>query len=101
MTKKDVPADNPGLAKLPTEVRNRMGYKRKGGEVTANSMGRGVNLANGGRIVYKTDGGSFGQDETSPIDKEHSKRTEETNKKRRTEQEERTKLLLETKQYDD
>jgi hypothetical protein len=75
----------------------------KDGKVTQADvlMGRGVKLANGGRIVYKTDGGSFGQDETSPIDKEHSKRTEETNKKRRTEQEERTKLLLETKQYDD
>ena len=53
MTKKDVQADNPGLAKLPTKVRNRMGYKKKGGKVNANSMGRGVNLANGGRIVYR------------------------------------------------
>ena len=33
MTKKDVPADNPGLAKLPTHVRNKMGYMKKGGRV--------------------------------------------------------------------
>ena len=31
---KDVDADaNPGLAKLPTKVRNKMGYKRSGGSV--------------------------------------------------------------------
>mgnify|MGYP003636980580 CR=1 FL=1 len=28
---KDVPASNPGLAKLPKEVRNKMGYAKKGG----------------------------------------------------------------------
>lgn len=27
------PSANPGLAKLPTEVRNKMGYKKKGGKV--------------------------------------------------------------------
>ena len=64
MTKKDVPADNPGLAKLPTKVRNRMGYKQGGGKVTANSMGRGVNLANGGRIVYKDNGEQIGGNPT-------------------------------------
>jgi hypothetical protein len=26
-------ASNPGLSKLPTEVRNKMGYKKKGGKV--------------------------------------------------------------------
>ena len=26
---KEVPADNPGLAKLPEEVRNNMGFQRK------------------------------------------------------------------------
>ena len=31
MAKKTVPADNPGLAKLPTPVRNKMGYMMKGG----------------------------------------------------------------------
>lgn len=28
---KDVPTDNKGLAKLPTEVRNKIGYKKMGG----------------------------------------------------------------------
>lgn len=28
---KSVPSDNPGLAKLPETVRNRMGYMAKGG----------------------------------------------------------------------
>jgi hypothetical protein len=28
---KDVPAGKKGLAKLPTEVRNKMGYKKNGG----------------------------------------------------------------------
>jgi len=30
-----VPADKKGLAKLPTAVRNKMGYKAKGGKATA------------------------------------------------------------------
>jgi hypothetical protein len=33
---KDVPADNVGLGKLPTEVRNKMGYKKMGGEKLLN-----------------------------------------------------------------
>jgi len=32
---KEVPEDNPGLGKLPTEVRNKMGYMRDGGGVNA------------------------------------------------------------------
>jgi hypothetical protein len=28
---KEVPDDNPGLSKLPTDVRNKMGYMKKGG----------------------------------------------------------------------
>ena len=31
---KSVPADKKGLAKLPTTVRNKMGYKAKGGKAT-------------------------------------------------------------------
>jgi hypothetical protein len=31
MAKKSVPAGNPGLAKLPSKVRNKMGYMMKGG----------------------------------------------------------------------
>ena len=30
---KKVPADNKGLAKLPTKVRNKMGYMKRGGMV--------------------------------------------------------------------
>ena len=30
---KSVPSDNTGLSKLPTEVRNKMGYMKKGGAV--------------------------------------------------------------------
>lgn len=32
---KDVPAGKKGLAKLPTEVRNKMGFKKMGGSVKA------------------------------------------------------------------
>jgi len=32
---KEVPEDNPGLGKLPTEVRNKMGYMKEGGNVNA------------------------------------------------------------------
>ena len=31
--KKEVPEDNPGLAKLPEEVRNKMGFMASGGNV--------------------------------------------------------------------
>ena len=30
---KAVPADNKGLKKLPTKVRNKMGFMKKGGKV--------------------------------------------------------------------
>ena len=42
---KDVPASNPGLAKLPKEVRNRMGYAKKGKEMMyghGGGMGMGM-----------------------------------------------------------
>jgi len=32
---KEVPEDNPGLSKLPQEVRNKMGYMKQGGGVNA------------------------------------------------------------------
>ena len=35
---KQVPADNKGLAKLPTEVRNKMGYMKQGGEKLLTKM---------------------------------------------------------------
>ena len=34
-TLKDIPPDNKGLPKLPTDVRNKMGFKKKGGTVKA------------------------------------------------------------------
>ena len=82
MTKKDVPADNPGLAKLPTKVRNRMGYKKKGGKVNANSMGRGVNLANGGRIVYRVGGDPIGGNPTQGTPSQGQRAYEDQIKKR-------------------
>ena len=82
MTKKDVPADNPGLAKLPTEVRNRMGYKKKGGKINANSMGRGVNLANGGRIVYRVGGDQIGGNPTQGTPSQGQRTYEEQIKNR-------------------
>jgi hypothetical protein len=35
---KSVPADKKGLAKLPTVVRNKMGYMKNGGEKLLNKM---------------------------------------------------------------
>ena len=32
--------ENPGLAKLPTEVRNKMGYMKKGGKVKHSDMSK-------------------------------------------------------------
>ncbi len=36
---KDVPPGKVGLSKLPTEVRNKMGYKKMGGSATKMKMG--------------------------------------------------------------
>tara|TARA_R100000234_G_scaffold34210_1_gene20260 strand:- start:2226 stop:3950 length:1725 start_codon:yes stop_codon:yes gene_type:complete len=41
---KPVPEDNPGLAKLPEKVRNRMGYMQDGGEVQDNTATNIMNL---------------------------------------------------------
>jgi hypothetical protein len=38
---KAVPADNKGLKKLPTKVRNKMGYMKKGGKVGMGKAMRG------------------------------------------------------------
>lgn len=44
---KEVPADNKGLAKLPTEVRNKMGYVKMGGEKLLSKMtyGGGIDMS--------------------------------------------------------
>ena len=47
---------NPGLAKLPTKVRNKMGYMKKGGRVKMKSGG----MAKKGRVA-KSDKNSHGQ----------------------------------------
>ena len=41
---------NPGLAKLPTKVRNKMGYKKKGGKVVAKKKGCAVKKMGGGMM---------------------------------------------------
>ena len=38
---KDVPSGNKGLGKLPTPVRNKMGYKAYGGKAKKKMMGGG------------------------------------------------------------
>jgi hypothetical protein len=66
---KDIPSDNKGLGKLPTEVRNKMGYKKMGGEKLLNKMTMGgamdmseefvTKMRNGGdtmRATYKYGG---------------------------------------------
>ena len=45
--KKMKKVDNPGLAKLPTDVRNTMGYMKNGGKVKPKGM------KNGGKVKPK------------------------------------------------
>ena len=52
---KDVPEDNVGLGKLPTPVRNKMGYKKKGGKV-GKPLGCGQAERGFGRGPYKKRG---------------------------------------------
>ena len=46
---KSVPSGNKGLKKLPTEVRNKMGYMAKGGAVMK-AKGGSVKMAKGGAV---------------------------------------------------
>tara|TARA_A100000172_G_scaffold35393_1_gene21514 strand:- start:233 stop:586 length:354 start_codon:yes stop_codon:yes gene_type:complete len=39
---KEVPAGNKGLSKLPTNVRNKMGYMKKGGKIDIRYKGGGI-----------------------------------------------------------
>ena len=52
---KAVPAGNEGLSKMPTDVRNKMGYMKRGGSVKKMGMGgkcRGMGAATrGGNFV--------------------------------------------------
>ena len=40
---------NPGLSKLPTEVRNKMGYMKKGGQVKSSASKRADGIAQRGK----------------------------------------------------
>jgi hypothetical protein len=53
---KNVPADNKGLAKLPTKVRNDMGYAKGGGKVMKYKKGGMVYMKNGGVVKASKDG---------------------------------------------
>jgi hypothetical protein len=48
MTRKEVPEDNPGLAKLPEPVRNKMGFRASGGAIKK--------MKNGGMAKCPRDG---------------------------------------------
>lgn len=50
---KDVPAGKVGLGKLPTEVRNKMGYKKNGGAVGKAKTGGTVKYKMGGAMKGK------------------------------------------------
>jgi len=51
---KQVPAGNKGLAKLPKEVRNKMGYMNKGGMSMKCTCGKGgmCNCGKGKKMAY-------------------------------------------------
>jgi hypothetical protein len=52
-TLKDVPADKVGLSKLPTAVRNKMGFKKMGGSTTKMKMGGVFQTTSGGGTTMK------------------------------------------------
>ena len=52
---KPVPKENVGLSKLPTPVRNKMGYMKKGGKV-GKPLGCGVAQKGFGKGPYKKQG---------------------------------------------
>ncbi len=60
---KDVPASKVGLAKLPTEVRNKMGYKKNGGATVAKASmgGTAPKKGMGGAMKYKMGGSMKGK----------------------------------------
>jgi hypothetical protein len=53
---KDVPAKNQGLSKLPTKVRNKMGFKKGGGQAMKYRKGGMVYMKNGGVVKASNDG---------------------------------------------
>ena len=59
---KDVPADNKGLSMLPTNVRNNMGFKAKGGAIKKMAGGKQVKkmMSGGGKAKSMAKGGAKG-----------------------------------------
>ena len=56
---KPVPSDNKGLAKLPTAVRNKMGYAKMGTETSLlNKMSMGGSMDMVGMLEKRTYGGT-------------------------------------------
>ena len=53
---KDIPEGNKGLPKLPTEVRNKMGFKKDGGLVSATAKLKAKGLTHGGPVRGKARG---------------------------------------------
>ena len=45
-----IPAENKGLPNLPTAVRNKMGFKKRGGRVVKRAVGGGVALRGLGAV---------------------------------------------------
>ena len=68
---KSVPADKKGLAKLPTEVRNKMGYMKNGGEKMLNKMTYGGGSMDMSDVMVKRMqvGGSTANTYSRPIKK--------------------------------
>jgi len=58
---------NPGLAKLPTEVRNNMGFKKAGGTVKKMKNGGSVNRGDGCAKKGKTKGKIVGVTSTKKM----------------------------------
>ena len=53
---RDIPEGNKGLPKLPTEVRNKMGFKKDGGLVSATAKLKAQGLKDGGPVRGKARG---------------------------------------------
>ena len=53
---RDIPEGNKGLPKLPTEVRNKMGFKKDGGLVSATAKLKAQGLTHGGPVRGKARG---------------------------------------------
>ena len=58
MAKKDVPEANKGLAKLPKDVRNKMGFMANGGVVKAKPKVGPKKMRSGGAVKKMRSGGA-------------------------------------------